>query len=92
METILILTCILTSYVFGLMSGAIMMKKKNRNSKMFYEELMTKQAKQLAKTRKNKVSNDEAWQPKLTDKQVDVSKAPYSMPDAGYGWSEGKKA
>ena len=52
---------------------------------MFYEELMMKQAKQLAKTRKNKVS-DEAWQPKLTDKQVDVSKAPYSMPDAGYGW------
>ena len=91
METILILTCILTSYVFGLMSGVIMMKKKNRNSKMFYEELMMKQAKQLAKTRKNKVS-DEAWQPKLTDKQVDVSKAPYSMPDAGYGWSEGKKA
>jgi hypothetical protein len=38
------------------------------------------------------VSSDEAWQPKLTDKQVDVSKAPYSMPDAGYGWSEGKKA
>ena len=64
------------------------MKKRNRNSKLFYEELMTKQAKQLAKTRKNKVSTkaDEAWQPKLTVKQVDVSKAPYSMPDAGYGW------
>tara|TARA_R100000544_G_scaffold7131_2_gene2843 strand:+ start:149 stop:424 length:276 start_codon:yes stop_codon:yes gene_type:complete len=91
METIIIITGILSSYIFGLMSGVIMMKKKNRNSKMFYEELMTKQAKQLAKTRKNKVS-DEAWQPKLTDKQVDVSKAPFSMPDAGYGWSASKKA
>jgi hypothetical protein len=59
------------------MSGVIMMKKTNKNSKKFYQEQMQNQAKQLAKTRDNKY--DYKAVPKIIDKKVDVSKSPYSQ-------------
>lgn len=88
METFLILTCILASYVFGLMSGVIMMSFKNQKTKQLIQEQANEQAKELAKTRKNKVSvkDDKAWKPKLIDKKVDVSKAPFSK--GNLSWKE----
>ena len=86
METFFIVLCILASYVFGVVSGVIMMRKTTRSHEQWRDEMI--QAQQLAKTRKNKVSvkDDEAWKPKLIDKKVDVSKAPFSK--GNLSWKE----
>jgi len=86
METFFIVLCMLTSYVFGVVSGVIMMRKTTRSHEQWRDEMI--QAQQLAKTRRNKVSNkeDEAWKPKIIDKKVDVSKAPFSK--GNLSWKE----
>ena len=58
MNTFILLSTILASYIFGLMSGVIMMRKTNiKSSDKFREEMLTLQRKQsLAKTKKNRTS------------------------------------
>lgn len=58
MNTFILLATIIASYIFGVMSGVIMMRKTNiKSSDKFRKEMLTLQRKQsLAKTKKNKTS------------------------------------
>ena len=78
METIIFVFTILGSYIFGLMSGVIMMKKtNNKSSDKFRKEMLDVQKQQLTRTRQNKTDYNSG--PKIIDKKVDVSKSPYSQ-------------
>ena len=52
METIIFLCTILSAYIFGIMSGVIMMRKSTRTHEQWRDQML--QATWLAKTRKNK--------------------------------------
>ena len=52
METLILLCTIIASYIFGVLSGVIMMRKSTRSHEEWRDEMI--QAQELAKTRKNK--------------------------------------
>ena len=64
MNIILLLTTILGTYIFGVLSGVIMMRTSVKNTKLFKQELFNSQTEQLRRTRKNKV--DTSKEPFLT--------------------------
>tara|TARA_R110002110_G_scaffold82730_2_gene215145 strand:- start:607 stop:804 length:198 start_codon:yes stop_codon:yes gene_type:complete len=64
METIIFLCTILGAYIFGVISGVIMMRTSVRDAKHFRQELLNSQTEQLKRTRKNKV--DASKEPYLT--------------------------